>query len=149
MIFLVFTTFFTIKSGSLLFHSEYKGSAWGVVRRSSGPSLQLAEHGERGKGAGDEEDLGVLHLGLAGQHCPWQPHNYLCHHCCQHHCHQMHHQWLIIINMGEEIYVIRYIPRLQQMVWASFQLERGDNRPNLLLISTLLQHLIACTITAN
>ena len=66
MIFLVFTTFFTIKSGSLLFHCEYKGSARGVVRRPCGPRLQLAEHGERAKGAGDEEDLGVLHLGLAG-----------------------------------------------------------------------------------
>ena len=88
MIFLIFTTFLTIKSGSLRFHCGYKGSAGGVVRQ---PRHQPAELGERAKGAGDEEDLGVLHLRLAGQHY-WQPHNYQCHHCCQHHCHQMHHQ---------------------------------------------------------
>ena len=103
----------TIQSGSLALHCEHiKGSAGGVVRGPSGPKL-LAEHGERAKGAGDEEDLGVLHLGVAGQRCPWQPHNYQFHHCCQHHCHRcidaLHHdiinalQWLIIINIGEEI----------------------------------------------
>ena len=81
-----------------MFHCEYKGSARGVVREPNGHRLQFAEHGERAKGAGDEEDLGVLHLGLAGQH-PWQPHNYQFHHCCQHHCHRcidaLHHD---IIN---------------------------------------------------
>ena len=84
IILLILTTFLTGQSGSLALHCEYKGSARGVVRRPCGPRLQLAEHGERAKGAGDEEDLGVLHLRLAGQHC-WQPHDYQCHHCCQHH----------------------------------------------------------------
>ena len=139
----------TIQSGSLVLHCEhFKGSAGGVVRGPSGPKL-LAEHGERAKGAGDEEDLGVLQLQLAGQNYPWQAHDNQCHNNCQHHFHRSM-QWLIIIRSTPRT------PRLQLMAWASSQFRRRRQilmwnwpcQPNTLSIYSTLQHLIAYNYSA-